>query len=245
MGLIVNLVGMWAFGHHHAHGHGHGHDHSHNHNHNHNNENMRGIYLHILADTLGSVSVIVSTALTHFTRWSFWDPLASCFIASLIFLSSCPLVMHCSRRLILSIPYDAEYSLRNTLAGIMDQKGVVGYAAPKFWMDDRSSAAVAKKQHDNCEDDHDDNQHNHHNHHDHHDHAHGDHAEPGKACLYGVVHVLASRLSNSEHVRESVSKFLLQEGIEAVVQVEKEGDGGCWCGIGRTPVMPSPLMRAF
>ncbi|KAF2857952.1 cation efflux protein [Piedraia hortae CBS 480.64] len=34
-GLLVNMVGMFAFGHAHAHGHDHGHEHGHGHNHNH------------------------------------------------------------------------------------------------------------------------------------------------------------------------------------------------------------------
>ncbi|KAJ2967197.1 hypothetical protein NUW58_g10504 [Xylaria curta] len=116
MGLVVNLLGIFAFGshgHHHGHSHGHGHNHSHGHHahshshdyeckqsqshsdsstsekhghdhghgHGHDNENMHGIYLHILADTLGSASVIVSTALTYLMPWSGWDPLASFLIA--------------------------------------------------------------------------------------------------------------------------------------------------------------------
>ncbi|CAG9997982.1 unnamed protein product [Clonostachys byssicola] len=160
LGLAVNMVGMMAFGHHHhhghdhSHGHGHGHDHSHDHghdhgcsshgghnhghDHDHDNENMHGIYLHVLADTLGSVSVIVSTILTSFWGWAGWDPLASCFIAALIFLSSKPLVMSCAKRLLLSVPETTEYNLRNTLGGILNQRGVVSYAAPKFWICDRT-----------------------------------------------------------------------------------------------------------
>ena len=291
LGLVVNLVGMMAFGHHHhgghdhdhdhdhGHSHGHGHDHSHGHNHNHShnhshsqnynnhdhgNENMRGIYLHVLADTLGSFSVIVSTALTHFTGWSFWDPLASCFIAGLIFVSSCPLIMSCSRRLILSIPHSAEYSLRNTLAGIMDQKGVVGYAVPKFWVDDRSDAAIAAAKdqsdclvdhhhgydhdhdhdRDKCGFSHDHFRHDHHNHDD--NHPHEAKASPEKSRLHGVVHVLAHRLAFLDDVRDRVADFLRREGVDAVVQVEREGDNTCWCGVGRTPGMaPSPLAKAL
>jgi len=99
LGLVVNLVGILVFnhGHHHGHSHGHshghdctnnngGHDHinhkDHNHNHDHSkhhghhhhdhsdNANMKGIYLHVLADTLGSVGVIISTLLINQFGWT-------------------------------------------------------------------------------------------------------------------------------------------------------------------------------
>ncbi|KAM3509882.1 hypothetical protein MY10362_000325 [Beauveria mimosiformis] len=220
LGLAINLVGMMAFGHHHHHGHSHGHshshshaqdhghDHGHSHGHSHShdlpeakpsggcdshdNENMHGIYLHILADTLGSVSVIVSTVLTSFWGWSGWDPLASCFIAILIFLSSQPLVISSAKRLLLSVPEDTEYNLRNVLGGILQQRGVVGYSVPKFWKDDRSWGDEGDK-------------------------------------LVGVVHVTIGFGYAFEDVRDRVRHYLLKEGIDAVVQVEREGDNSCWC----------------
>src|SRR5579871_3194471 len=53
----------------------------HHHHHDHSNENMQGIFLHILADAMGSVAVIVSTLLTQYTGWMGWDPVASVFVA--------------------------------------------------------------------------------------------------------------------------------------------------------------------
>ncbi|CAM1511313.1 Fc.00g088260.m01.CDS01 [Cosmosporella sp. VM-42] len=214
-GLVVNLLGMLAFGHHH-HGHDHGHDHGHSHSHDnhdchnhgghshgHENENMHGIYLHILADTLGSASVIVSTILTSIWGWSGWDPLASCFIAVLIFLSSKPLVYSSARRLLLSISEDTEYNLRNSLGGILQQRGVVGYSTPKFWVDDHSAS------------------------------------EGGK--LLGIVHVVAARGAAMEDVRDRVREYLLKEGMDVVVQVEREGDNSCWC-TRRGASAPAPPM---
>lgn len=82
LGLLVNLVGLFAFDHAgHGHAEGAGHE-----------ENMKGIFLHILADTLGSAGVIVSTILIKLTGWTVFDPLASMFIASLILVSSIPLL---------------------------------------------------------------------------------------------------------------------------------------------------------
>lgn len=208
LGLIVNLVGMAAFGHHHHHGHDHGHSHSHDHDHDHSdgkkgcgghshghshdNENMHGIYLHILADTLGSVSVIVSTVLTSWWGWAGWDPLASCFIAILIFLSAKPLVVSSAKRLLLSVSEDTEYNLRNSLGGILQQRGVVSYSNPKFWLDDHSASATGGK-------------------------------------LLGIVHVVAARGAAMEDVRDRVREYLFKEGMDVVVQVEREGDNSCWC----------------
>lgn len=212
LGLLVNLVGMAAFGHHHHHGHSHGHDHGHDHghgcgggghDHGHDNENMQGIYLHIMADTLGSLSVIVSTILTSFWGWSGWDPLASCFIAILIFLSAQPLVISSAKRLLLSVPEGVEYNLRNTLGGILQQRGVVSYAAPKFWIDDRSGGDSGDK-------------------------------------LLGVVHVVAGRGFAHDEVRDRVNGYLQKEGVSAVVQVEREGDDSCWCSRERGQNGPPP-----
>ncbi|KAL3421112.1 cation efflux protein zinc transporter [Phlyctema vagabunda] len=114
------------------------HNHS-SHSHSHDNENMRGIFLHVLADTMGSAAVIVSTILIHFVGWSGWDPLASCVIAILIFLSSIPLVSSCAKKLLLTVPDNTEYTLRETLAGVSSLRGVASYTVPRFWMGDSNA----------------------------------------------------------------------------------------------------------
>ena len=48
---------------------------------------MQGVFLHILADTLGSVGVIVSAILMQMFGWMIADPVCSIFIAVLIALS--------------------------------------------------------------------------------------------------------------------------------------------------------------
>ncbi|PWW79258.1 cation efflux protein [Tuber magnatum] len=126
----------------HLHGHG-GHHHSHDgeppasthkgHAHAHNSENMHGIFLHILADTLGSVSVVISTGLIHYSGWTGFDPLASVFIAVLIFASAIPLVKSSASNLLLTVPGNSEYTLRETIAGVSGLKGVQGYTVPRFW----------------------------------------------------------------------------------------------------------------
>lgn len=87
------------------HGHSHGgsnHGHSHNgsnHFHSHssdgsgaNSQIMRGVFLHILADTLGSVGVIISAGLMWAFEWYIADPICSICIALLICLSVMDLI---------------------------------------------------------------------------------------------------------------------------------------------------------
>lgn len=251
LGLAVNLVGMACFGHHgHAghdhgghshnhghshshekehsheghdhhheekcngqdHGHGHGHSHSHSnshshdgplladspppkahaHSHSHDNENMHGIFLHVLADTMGSAAVMVSTALIYLTSFSGWDPIASCIIAILIFMSSIPLIKSSARKLLLTIPDETEYLLRDTLSGVSDIRGVASYTVPRFWVDDGVGSEGEK--------------------------------------VLGVMHVVATRGSELDEVRERIREFLVGRGVDVVVQVEKDGETGCWCG---------------
>ncbi|POS74281.1 cation efflux protein/ zinc transporter [Diaporthe helianthi] len=185
----------------------HDHSHSHSHSHSHDNENMLGIYLHVLADTLGSAAVIASTVMTHFVPWSGWDPLASFLIAALIMGSAMPLVKSSARRLLLTIPDDIEYTLRETMSGIPEIPGVASYSVPKFWIDDRFS---------------------------------GDDARAGK--MMGVMHVVAVRGADMGIVRDRVQRYLASRNIDVTLQVEREGDGSCWCGVGKMSLTPlTPL----
>jgi len=248
LGLAVNLVGMACFGHHghaghdhgsHSHSHSdghshaeshshdeghHGHDHDHSghspflneklsatphshgghshggHSHSHDNENMYGIWLHVLADTMGSAAVIVSTILIWLTGWNGWDPLASCLIAVLIFLSSIPLIKSSAKKLLLTVPEGIEYNLRDALGGVGELRGVASYSVPRFWMGDKNTGNENEQ-------------------------------------VLGVIHIIATRGSDLDEVRERTRAHLLNHGMDVVVQVEKDGDTSCWCGgsSSRTP----------
>lgn len=242
-GLAVNLVGIFSFEHGHHHGHDHGHDHSHG------NENMHGIFLHILADTLGSVAVVISTILVHYSGWSGYDPLASCFIAILIFASAVPLVTSTAKSLLLTLPADTEYNVRETLAGVSTLRGVVSYTVPKFWLDDTGTTSEHSHSHDHsghgdCGHQHDHSHSPHHNHdHDHgdshthshshaHDHDHDHEHEKKPQNIFGVIHVIASRGADLEDVRQRTVDYLREKNMDILVQVERDGDPRCWCGGG-------------
>ncbi|KAL2100387.1 hypothetical protein ACEWY4_004781 [Coilia grayii] len=130
-------------GHGHSHG-GHGHSHG-GHGHSHGsggggmNANMRGVFLHVLADTLGSVGVIISTVLIRQFGWLIADPICSLFIATLIFLSVMPLLKDACEVLLLRTPPEHEKDLNMALEKIQKIEGVLSFRDSHFW---RHSANV-------------------------------------------------------------------------------------------------------
>ncbi|KAI9281185.1 hypothetical protein BY458DRAFT_584119 [Sporodiniella umbellata] len=151
LGLVVNLVGIFAFNHGHAHGgHHHGHDHGHDHGHSANMQGKPffftrrkairfvtsislGVFLHIMADTLGSVGVIVSTLLIDWFGWTGFDPIASLFIASLIIASVLPLIRQSAAVLMLELDDATVAAVEGTVEEIKGIEGVYGVSQSRFW----------------------------------------------------------------------------------------------------------------
>ena len=67
-----------------------GHDH-HDHS-SHENENLYGVFLHILADALGSVAVIISSLAIDWGGYYIADPICCLLISILILASVVPLI---------------------------------------------------------------------------------------------------------------------------------------------------------
>ena len=65
--------------------------HSH-HSHAGGNHNIRAIFLHIVADALGSLGVIISSILVKYFEFYIADPICSLIISVLIILSVIPLL---------------------------------------------------------------------------------------------------------------------------------------------------------
>jgi len=74
-GLVVNLAGMWLL-----------------HEGRRGSLNVRGAWLHVVADTLGSAQAIVAGALIWAYGWNVADPIASVLIALLVIWSSWTLI---------------------------------------------------------------------------------------------------------------------------------------------------------
>jgi len=161
LGFIVNLVGIFVFqhggdhGHSHgggsSHGHSHGssnnhHGHSHDNNHGHSHDDhghshdskgenkiFEGIFLHILADTMGSVGVIISSLLIRFFDWHIADPICSMIIALLISLSVIPLLRDSASILMQRQPKQLDRSLPDVYRKIQQIPGVLSVQSPHFW----------------------------------------------------------------------------------------------------------------
>lgn len=169
---------------------------------------MTGIFLHIMADALGSVAVIISTILAKRDGWSGWDPIASCIIAIMIFVSAIPLVKTSGMKLLLALPTEVEWASRDALQGISELRGVLGYSGVRLWLQDKVAEVQAHG----------------------HSHSHGEEQEGQK--VLGVMHAIATHGTDLEDVRERVVMYLLGRGMDIVVHVERQGDIRCWCGGG-------------
>lgn len=126
-GLMVNIVGV-AFFHdaHHGHSHcSHSHDcdvdgsHSHAHSHSATQDhNLRAVYLHILADLLGSVAVIISALVIRYTGWTLVDPICCTLLSSFILLSAWPLLADSVNHMTVIHPEANYHDARDALAKI-------------------------------------------------------------------------------------------------------------------------------
>ena len=115
VGLIVNLVSAWILwggrGHHH-----HG-EHLHNHHHDHN---LRGAFLHVMADALTSVMAILALVLGKEFGWYWMDPMIGVVGALIIARWSVTLLRDSGRVLL-----DAEVSseLHRKVRTVIEQEG--------------------------------------------------------------------------------------------------------------------------
>ena len=87
VGLIVNVVGAGLL-----------------HTHAGENLNVRGAYLHVLGDLLGSIGAIVAGVLILLTGWTPIDPIVSVVIAGLILLGAWRLTKEATRVLLEMVP---------------------------------------------------------------------------------------------------------------------------------------------
>ncbi len=165
LGLIVNLIGIYAFQHGHPDGHSHahhGHSHFHNHGHAHhshvgnntaaghdhhghfhfrenssattaNSQLMKGVFLHILADTLGSVGVIISAVLMKMFGWMRADPICSIFIAVLVAASVISLIKDSIFILMQRQPKELDDRLPHCYQKVMQLPDVYTIQEPHFW----------------------------------------------------------------------------------------------------------------
>jgi len=149
-GLAVNIIGLFLFSGHHGHSHSHG-GHGHGHKsaepsppsktesqqdlveegpeppsvfHDNHDMNLRGVFLHVLGDALGSLAVIASSLiiwLTDFPQRYYIDPVISLFITALILKTTIPLVRKASKVLLQAVPETIDVkAIQNELQKVED-----------------------------------------------------------------------------------------------------------------------------
>lgn len=94
---------------------------------------MEGVFLHIVADALGSVGVIISTILMQRYGWMIADPICSMLIALLIFVSVIPLLKQSIGILMQRTPPALDNSLPECYQRVQQLQGVYHLQDPHFW----------------------------------------------------------------------------------------------------------------
>uniref|UniRef100_A0A4W6FVR6 Zinc transporter n=1 Tax=Lates calcarifer TaxID=8187 RepID=A0A4W6FVR6_LATCA len=142
-------------GHGHGHGHGHSHDdhghshgghgHSHEEPHCHDSERKQqfvltllllfqmSVLLHIIADTLGSIGVIISALLMQKYDLMIADPICSMLIAILIGVSVVPLLKESIGILMQRTPPSLDHALPECYQRVQQLQGVYNLQEPHFW----------------------------------------------------------------------------------------------------------------
>jgi cobalt-zinc-cadmium efflux system protein len=107
-GLVVNLTSLWLM---------HG---SHKHH-----LNMRGVWLHLLGDTLGSVGAVVAALLIWKFGWYRADPILSVALTLLIVVGAGRLLVECVNVLLEGVPKHVDLpSVKRDLEGANGVKNV-------------------------------------------------------------------------------------------------------------------------
>ena len=113
-GLAVNLVGLWLLRSRHD-----------------DNLNVRGAWLHVATDALGSVQVIVAAFLISLFGWTWIDPIASILISVLVIYSSWSLVRQATDVLMEGVPSHLDLdAVRRALESL---PGVAGIRDLHVW----------------------------------------------------------------------------------------------------------------
>lgn len=114
LGLLANLVGLWLLREGKA-----------------KSLNLRGAYLEVLGDALGSVAVIVGALVIYFTGWQAADPIAALVIGVLIVPRSFSLLKDAGHVLLEATPQDVD--LAEVRQHLLDEPGVVAVHDLHAW----------------------------------------------------------------------------------------------------------------
>jgi len=93
--------------------------------------NIKGAFLHVLSDTLGSVGAISAGLIMYYTEWYQADPLISMLISVLIFYGSSKLIRESINVLLEGVPYGIDVNAVERR--IIELKGVKGVHDLHIW----------------------------------------------------------------------------------------------------------------
>ncbi len=114
VGLVVNIISLKVL-----------------HGYHHHDLNVRGAYLHIMGDILGSVGAIAAALVIHYTGWLPADPLISVLVSVLILRSAWRLVKESGTILLDRVP--AHVSLREVERRLQSGEGVTRVHDVHVW----------------------------------------------------------------------------------------------------------------
>ncbi len=107
-GLLVNLIGAKLL-----------------HSHSHDSLNLRGVWLHLMSDLLGSISAVVAGVLVWNFGWNWADPLSSILISLLILVGAWKLVSEAVHVLLEGVPHELDtQKIKEAMSKVSGVKGV-------------------------------------------------------------------------------------------------------------------------
>lgn len=87
--------------------------------------NIKGAFLHVVSDALGSIAAISAGLIMYFTNWYLADPLFSVFLVMLVGYSSLKLVQESVNVLLEGVPYGIDIkAVEQEILGLSGIKGV-------------------------------------------------------------------------------------------------------------------------
>lgn len=95
------------------------------------NLNMRGAYLHVLSDMLGSIGAIVAALLMIFFGWGWADPLASVIVAALVLRSGYFVTKSGLHVLMEGTPENVDVD--DIVQTLLNKKGIIGVHDLHLW----------------------------------------------------------------------------------------------------------------
>ena len=106
-GLIINMVGLFFFS-----------------ENDQENKNIYGLFLHVLADTLGSLSVLVACFLVNQYQMHMADPICAMIVSVMIFLSVIPLIWMSCQDLLIQTPQNILENRQKIIDQFMKEEGI-------------------------------------------------------------------------------------------------------------------------